>query len=106
MSDQKALGPARPVENEPLSSGTRRAFLRNVRGAAMVAATAGAIGIEPLLGAKESIAGAQEGAPSGPRRANESFELRTKIALQERAVPIPNHPANGDLQRYPDQANT
>src|SRR5271156_6974329 len=106
MSDQKAPGPVRPAENESLSSGTRRAFLRNVRGAAMVAATAGAIGIEPLMGVKESIAGAQQTAPSGPRRANESLELRTKIALQERAVPIPNHLANGDLQRYPDQANT
>jgi hypothetical protein len=106
MSDQRAPGPSRPAENESLSSGTRRAFLRNVRGAAMVAATAGAIGIEPLLGVKESIAGAQQTAPSGPRRATESLELRTKIALQERAVPIPNHPANGDLQRYPDQANT
>lgn len=105
MSDQKAAGPARPAENESLSSGTRRAFLRNVRGAAMVAATAGAIGIEPLLGVKETIAGAQQTAPAGPRRANESLELRTAIALEERAVPIPNHLANGDLQRYPDQAN-
>ena len=72
----------------------------------MAAATVSAVGIEPLLGGKESLANAQQSAPSGPRRANEAFELRTKIALQERAVPIPNHPTNGDLQRYPDQANT
>jgi hypothetical protein len=87
-------------------SGSRRKFLGSVRGAAMAAATVSAIGLEPMLGVKDSIAEAQQGAPSGPRRANESFELRTKIALQERAVHIPSHPTNGDLQRYPDRANT
>ena len=106
MNNPKPSDPTSETPTNPKSSGSRRAFLRNVRGAAIAAATVSAVGIEPLLGGKESLANAQQSAPSGPRRANESLELRTKIAVQERAVPVPNHPTNGDLQRYPDQANT
>ncbi len=106
MNNQKSADKTESTRIDSQSTGSRRAFLRNVRGAAMAAATVSAVGLKPLLGAKESIAAAQQNAPTGPRRANEAFELRTKIALQERAVPIPNHPTNGDLQRYPDQANT
>jgi hypothetical protein len=106
MNNHKPLDTTEPAPVNSESAGSRRAFLRNVRGAAMAAATVSAVGLEPLLGPKESIAGAQQNAPTGSRRANESFELRTKIALEERAAPIPNHPTNGDLQRYADQANT
>ncbi|MGA8075731.1 MAG: vanadium-dependent haloperoxidase [Candidatus Acidiferrales bacterium] len=73
----------------------------------MAAATASAIGLEPLLGGPQSVASAQQGnGLSGVARANESAELRVKAALRERAVNLPNHPTNHDITRYPDQANT
>ena len=73
----------------------------------MAAATASAIGLEPLLGGEHSIASAQQGnGLSGVRRANEAAEVRIKAALRERAVNLPNHPTNHDITRYADQANT
>ena len=73
----------------------------------MAAATASAIGLEPLLGGQHSVAGAeQSGGLNGAARANEASEIRIKAALRERAVNIPNHPTNHDITRYPDQANT
>ncbi len=73
----------------------------------MAAATASAIGLEPLLGSQDSVARAeQSGGLNGAARANESAEVRIKAALRERAVNIPNHPTNHDITRYPDQANT
>ena len=92
--------------NPDSSSRSRRTFLRTVRGAAMAAATASAIGLEPLLGQKDSIASAQQNAPTGAGRANDAAEIRVKAALRERAVNIPNHPTNHDISRYPDLANT
>jgi hypothetical protein len=88
-------------------SGSRRKFLGNVSGAAVAAATVGAIGLEPLLGGKHSIAHAeQNGGLTGAARADESREIRINVANRERAVRIPNHPTNGDQNRYADQANT
>ncbi len=73
----------------------------------MAAATASAIGLEPLLGNQNSSASAQQGnGLSGVARANEAAEVRIKAALRERAVNIPNHPTNHDITRYADQANT
>ena len=92
--------------NPDSSSRSRRTFLRTVRGAAMAAATASAIGLEPLLGGKDSTASAQQNAPTGIGRANEAAEVRIKAALRERAVNLPSHPTNHDISRYPDLANT
>jgi hypothetical protein len=73
----------------------------------VAAATVGAIGLEPLLGGKHSIARAeQNGSLTGAARAEESQEIRIHAANRERAVHIPNHPTNGDQNRYVDQANT
>ncbi|HYL67806.1 MAG TPA: vanadium-dependent haloperoxidase [Candidatus Limnocylindria bacterium] len=73
----------------------------------MTAATVAAIGLEPLLGGKHSIARAEEnGGLTGGARANESQEIRINVANRERAVHIPNHPTNGDEVRHADQANT
>jgi hypothetical protein len=89
------------------SSGSRRKFLRNVSGAAVAGATLAAICLEPLLGGRDSIARADEnGGLTGAARAEESQEIRIKAANRERAVRIPNHPTNGDQNRYADQANT
>jgi hypothetical protein len=96
-----------PGRFETLPSGSRRKFLGNVSGAAAAAVTAAAIGLEPLLGGKHSIARAeQNGTLAGAARAEESQEIRIHAANRERAVHIPNHPTNGDQNRYADQANT
>jgi len=96
-----------PAGSDKLPSGSRRQFLGNVSGAAMAAATVAAIGLEPLLGGKHSSARAEEnGGLTGAARADEAQEIRIHAANRERAVHIPNHPTNGDQNRYPDQANT
>jgi hypothetical protein len=88
-------------------SGSRRKFLGNVGGAAAAVATVGAIGLQPLLGGKQSMLYAEEnGGLTGADRAVESQEIRINAATREEAVRIPTHPTNGDESRYPDQANT
>jgi hypothetical protein len=106
-----------PISNAPVCkpaedpqsprSGSRRKFLGSIKGAAMAAATVSAIGLKPLLGGKTSIASAENnGGLTGAARADESQEIRTDVAKAERKVRIPNHPTNGDENRYADQANT
>jgi hypothetical protein len=96
-----------PLPSDAPRSGSRRKFLGNVRGAAVAVATIGATGLEPLLGGKHSIARAeQNGSLTGAARADESREIRINAANEEREVRIPNHPTNGDQNRYADQANT
>ena len=89
-------------------SESRRRFLGNVRGVAMAAATAGAIGLEPLLGAKHAVAGAADanGKARGSERAEEAAEIRIEAAKAERRVPIPPHATNGDEERYADKCGT
>jgi hypothetical protein len=98
----------KPAEDpQPPRSGSRRKFLGSIKGAAMAAATVSAIGLKPLLGGKTSIAAAENnGGLTGAARADESLEIRTDVANAERKVHIPNHPTNGDENRYADQANT
>ena len=90
------------------SSESRRRFLGNMRGAAMAAATAGAIGLEPLLGPKHSIASAADGngRGRGSERAEEAEEIRIEAAKIERRVPSPPHTTNGDEERYADKCGT
>src|SRR5947199_6063886 len=79
-------------------SGSRRKFLGNVRGVAVAAATLGAIGLEPFLGPKYSVARAKDhGELPGAARADESLEIRINAAIRERPVPIPHHPTSGDV---------
>ena len=93
--------------NAPRSE-SRRRFLGNVRGVAMAAATAGAIGFEPLLGTKHSAANAAEadGRSRGSERAEEAEEIRIAAAKAERRIPTPPHTTNGDEERYADRCGT
>jgi hypothetical protein len=115
--DQRHPGPsqaANPVLPDPLAtsdaprSESRRKFLGNVRGVAMAAATAGAIGFEPLLGSKNSLAhaGNDHGESAGDERAEEDAEIRIDAAKAERKVSIPPHTTNGDEERYADKCGT
>jgi hypothetical protein len=88
---------------------SRRRFLGNVGGVAAVAATAGGLGLEPLLGGKSSTAEAARPDTSsltGVARANAALAIRVEIAGAERLVPIPPHPTNGDEVRYADKVNS
>jgi len=99
-----------PLPSDAPRSESRRRFLGNVRGVAMAAASAGAIGLEPLLGAKHSVVSAaddgHDGRSSGSERAEQAAEIRMEAAKAERKVPSPPHATNGDEERYADKCGT
>src|ERR1700674_4258175 len=86
----------------------RRRCLANVGGSGMAAATAGAIGFEPLLGSKYSVARAadDDDRSGGSERAEEAAKIRMEAAKAERRVPSPPHATNGDEERYADKCAT
>ena len=83
------------------SSGSRRKFLGNVSGVAVAAVTAGAIGLEPLLGGKESVADASVVPYSSDGREDKSFKYRVRTANAEKSD-IGQQPDNGDATRFTD----
>lgn len=89
-------------------SESRRRFLGNVRGVAMAAVTVGAIGLEPLLSSKYSVASAadDDDRSGGSGRAEEAAKIRIEAAKTERRVPSPPHATNGDEERYADKCGT
>jgi len=89
-------------------SETRRKFLGNVRGVALAAATAGAVGLEPLLGSSYSLAMADHdrGQSKGDERAEEAAEIRIEAMKADQKIPIPPHTTNGDEERYADKCGT
>jgi hypothetical protein len=97
-----------PLPSDAPRSGSRRKFLGNVRGVAMAAATVGAIGLEPLLGSKLSVASAadEDDRSGGSERAEKAMEIRMEAAKAERRVPSPPHATNGDEERYADKCGT
>jgi hypothetical protein len=102
-----ALEESRPPSGAPRSE-SRRNFLGNVKGVALAAATVGAIGFEPFLGSKNSLARADNdhGESKGDVRAEEAAEIRVDAAKAERKVSIPPHTTNGDEERYADKCGT
>jgi hypothetical protein len=98
---------SRPPSDTPRSK-SRRAFLGNVRGVAVAAATAGAIGFEPLLGSSHSLAHADNDhrESAGSERAEEAAEIRIDAMKADRRIPIPPHTTNGDEERYADKCGT
>ena len=94
--------------SDALRSKSRRKFLGNMRGVAMAAATAGAIGLEPLLGYNHTVASAADGhgRGRGSERSEEAMEIRIEAAKAERAVLAPPHTTNGDEERYADKCGT
>jgi len=101
-----------PQESHPpkdsLRSKSRRKFLGNVPGVAVAVATAGAIGLKPLLGAEHPLerGSDHDGNLRDSQRAEESAEIRMAAANAERKFPTPPHATNGDEQRYADKCGT
>ena len=82
-------------------SPNRRQFLGRAGGATAAAIAAGAIGLEPLLGLKSSVALGDDIGPMGPvERANLAKAIRDEQTQEERDLPIPSHPDNNDEERY------
>ena len=79
----------------------RRQFMGGVSAVAAAAATLGAIGLEPLVGGKNSIARASVVSYPVGRRANASLRYRTEIAKAE-DINVPEQSDNGDSKRFTD----
>jgi hypothetical protein len=96
-----------PPSDVPRSK-SRRKFLGSVRGVALAGATAGVIGLEPLLGSNHSLAHADNGhgESAGGERAEEAAEIRMEAMKADRSVPTPPHTTNGDEERYADKCGT
>src|ERR1700686_2531215 len=99
-----------PLPSDGPPSESRGGFFGNVREVPMAAANVGAIGLEPLLGSKHSVARAADddhnGRSSGSERAEKAAEIRIEAAKAERRIPTPPHTTNGDEERYADKCGT
>jgi hypothetical protein len=106
MTEPKSLVFTPPASNDsaaeqPSLSGSRRKFLGNVSGVAVAAVTAGAIGLEPLLGGKESVADASIVPYSSEGREDKCFNYRVRTAHAEK-INVGQQPDNGDATRFTD----
>src|SRR5580692_13053167 len=106
MTEPKSLVLTPPASNDSAAeqsslSHSRRKFLGNVSGVAVAAVTAGAIGLEPLLGGKESVADAAVVPYISEGREDKSFRYRVSTANAEK-VNIGEQPDNGDATRFTD----
>jgi len=95
-----------PVNHEPTKDRkakgpNRRQFLGGVSGVAAAAATLGAIGLEPLVGGKNSVAKASVVRYPVDGRADASLRYRTETAKAE-DVNVPEQADNGDAKRFKD----
>jgi hypothetical protein len=79
----------------------RRQFLGGVSGIATAAASVGVIGLEPLLGGKESVADASVVPYIPGSRERASFDYRTDTATSE-LINVGQLPDNGDATRFTD----
>ena len=90
-----------PDRSDTLPSGSRRKFLGNVSGVAVVAVTASAIGLEPLLGGNESVAEASVVTYNSETREDASLNYRTNTAHAEH-IDVGVQPDNGDATKFTD----
>lgn len=83
-----------------LPSSSRRKFLGNV-GCGAIALAAGSTALTPLLGSESAMAIAKEIGPEEPkRRINDARQLRFDAARAMALEGIPDHPSNGDEERF------
>jgi hypothetical protein len=106
MKKEKETASGVPATDDPctdnkLTGPNRRQFLGGVSGIAAAAATLGAIGLEPLLGGKESVAGASVVPYPVDGRADASHHYRVNTANAE-DIDVPEQADNGDSQRFTD----
>jgi len=79
----------------------RRRFLGRLGGITGAAVAANAIGLPSLTLLSEVTAEAAEiGPQTAEQRADEAYNIRVQAALEERQLPLPSHPTNGDEELY------
>lgn len=93
----------------PLSALSRRRFLIRLSGLTAATLALDATGHRPSMDGESSVAHAEEtaedlreaGRSGNPKkRANAARTLRKRAATTQRRVPLPDHPVNGDEERY------
>jgi hypothetical protein len=89
------------TESKKSKGPNRRQFLGGVSSVAAAAATLGAIGLEPLVGGKESQAEASVVPYNVDNRADASHHYRVNTANAE-DIDVPEQPDNGDSRRFTD----
>jgi hypothetical protein len=90
-----------PITDRKPKGPNRRQFLGGVSGVAAAAATLGAIGLEPLVGEKDSVAKASIIPYPVDRRADASLRYRIETAKAE-DINVPEQKDNGDSKRFRD----
>src|SRR6478735_11634695 len=93
------------IDAEPSNKKNARALGRRVflKGAASAAVVSAIIALEPLVGGKESEAGAAVASYAAPSRANKSFEVR-KAAASNDKIDLGVLPDNGDNALFSDHS--
>jgi hypothetical protein len=86
---------------QPSLSRSRRKFLGNVSGVAVAAVTASAIGLQPLLGGKESVVDASVVPYSSEGREDQCYDYRVRTAHAEK-INVGQQSDNGDATRFTD----
>lgn len=86
---------------------SRRAFIGHASKITTASLVLGAIGLPPLLQGCTDPADGQDisceiGPQTGSERADAAFQVRVDAAEDERNIPIPDHPCNGDEELYPN----
>jgi hypothetical protein len=84
------------IELNTASGDSRRTFFRKIGGAAVVGAATGVVGI----GSFTELAEAGETHGGGGRRAQEAFQIRERVAAEEREIATPTQVTNGDEKLY------
>ena len=90
------------------SSQSRRRFLGNISGAAATTIAAGTIGgasAVPAFGAttNTNATAFEVNVLGGSGRAQQAYDLRVQAAVFQKILPLPDHPNNGDEDRYPNR---
>jgi len=84
------------------SQQSRRAFLGRVGGLTAATTLTTTFG-SPALIESTSAEAAEIGPLSGQQRRNRAYQLRHHAALQQKHLPLPDHPTNGDEELYQNQ---
>lgn len=80
---------------------TRRAFLGGISGVTAATLAASVVGLPPFSRTKGTEVEAAEIGPfNGAQRRHQAYQIRQEAAHMEHALPLPDHPTNGDEEVY------
>lgn len=101
-SEQQTVNALEPVR----TSQSRRKFLGNVSSVAAATIAAGTVAgaaAVPALGAVHKAEAPEVNVLGGAGRAQQAYDLRIQAAVFQKILPLPDHPNNGDEDRYPNR---